>query len=238
VLGTATSNSSGSFGFTPTGLANGVHTLVATEYDQAGNAATASLTFTYDNVAPAMTESLKNDTGSSATDKYTSDPTLSGHADAGGAVVIKNGSTVLGSVTADSSGNWTYKPTLADGSYTLTASDTDLAGNYGSTTLSFTLDTTAPTISEMLKNDNGVSSTDKITTDPTLTGSSVANAIITLTENGATLGVTAANSSGIWTYQPASMAAGVQTIVATAADQAGNTAATSLTFTLSQPFAA
>ena len=37
VLGTATANSTGAWNFTPTGLADGVHTLTATETDAAGN---------------------------------------------------------------------------------------------------------------------------------------------------------------------------------------------------------
>ena len=49
--------------------------------------------------------------------------------------------------TADGGGAWNFTPAglgLADGTYLLTATETDLAGNTGSASLSFTLDTTAP----------------------------------------------------------------------------------------------
>ena len=46
---------------------------------------------------------------------------------------------------ADGTGAWSFTPTgLADGAHTLTATQTDLAGNTGTATLSFTLDTRPP----------------------------------------------------------------------------------------------
>ena len=45
---------------------------------------------------------------------------------------------------ADAAGAWSFTPSgLADGAHTLTASQTDLAGNTGTATLSFTLDSDA-----------------------------------------------------------------------------------------------
>src|ERR671929_147761 len=53
-------------------------------------------------------------------DKITSDPALKGTGDPNALVTIKNGATVLGTATADGSGNWRFNPTgLVDGSYTL-----------------------------------------------------------------------------------------------------------------------
>ena len=58
------------------------------------------------------------------------------------------GSTVLGTTTTDGSGAWSFTPIgLADGAHTFTATQTDLAGNTVTATLSFTLDTTAPMVS-------------------------------------------------------------------------------------------
>jgi Ca2+-binding RTX toxin-like protein len=57
-------------------------------------------------------------------------------------VTIKEGTTILGTVTADSTGAWSYTPTgFVDGVHTLSAFQTDLAGNTGTATMSFTLDT-------------------------------------------------------------------------------------------------
>ncbi|TYZ38954.1 hypothetical protein C2U34_26710, partial [Ralstonia solanacearum] len=58
-------------------------------------------------------------------------PTLAGTAEADTTVSIFDGTTLLGTTTADASGNWTYTPTaaLTDGSHSLTATATDAAGN-------------------------------------------------------------------------------------------------------------
>lgn len=86
------------------------------------------------------------DTGSSATDGITSYPAITGTAQANTAVTIKEGSSVLGTTTADSTGAWSFTPTgLADGAHTLTATQTDMAGNTGTATLSFTLSGTEQT---------------------------------------------------------------------------------------------
>ena len=59
-------------------------------------------------------------------------------------MTIKEGGTILGTTTADSTGAWSFTPTgLADGAHTLTATQTDAAGNTGTATLSFTHDRAA-----------------------------------------------------------------------------------------------
>jgi len=52
-LGTTTANGSGAWSFTPSGLADGSHALVATETDINGSG-TASVTFTLDQTAPTV----------------------------------------------------------------------------------------------------------------------------------------------------------------------------------------
>ena len=56
MLGTTTANASGVWSFTPTGLAQGAQTVTASETDAAGLTGSASLTFTYDTVAPTVTD--------------------------------------------------------------------------------------------------------------------------------------------------------------------------------------
>ena len=98
-----------------------------------------------DTTPPAVTESLKNDTGSSASDKITNDPTLTGSGDANAVVSFTvDGTPITATATADSIGNWTFIPTgLSDGQHTIVASETDAAGNTGMASLTFTFDTTA-----------------------------------------------------------------------------------------------
>src|ERR1044071_7629026 len=101
-------DSTGAWSFTPTGLAGGAHTLTATQTDLAGNIGTATLSFTLDKTPPALSIALASDTGSSATDKITSNPAIKGTGQANAAVTIKKGSTVLGTTMADSTGAWSF----------------------------------------------------------------------------------------------------------------------------------
>ena len=94
------------------------------------------------------------------------------------------------------------------------------------------IDTTAPAVTERVAHDTGVSATDQITSDPTLTGSGDPNAVVTLTEGNVTLGTTTASATGAWTFLPSGLADGAHTVVARETDAAGNTGTTSLAFTL------
>jgi len=107
---------------------------------------------------------ITQDTGFSSSDGVTADNTLkiNGVGSANSTVTISNGETVLGTATADATGAWSFTPGLADGSYSLTASETDLAGNTGTATFGFTRDTTAPTVTAALSADTGSSATDGI----------------------------------------------------------------------------
>src|SRR5205807_2939357 len=61
---TATANSSGAWSFTPAGLADGTHAIVASETDAAGNTGTASLAFTRSEERRVGKEGLPSGTGS------------------------------------------------------------------------------------------------------------------------------------------------------------------------------
>jgi Big-like domain-containing protein len=231
VLGTTTASSTGAWSFTPTGLAQGAQTITASETDLAGNTGSTSVSFTLDTMAPSVTAQLAQDTGTSSTDHITSNPALSGTADANAVITLTEGSTVLGTATASSTGAWSFTPTgLAQGAQTITASETDLAGNTGSASVNFTLDTIAPTVTAQLTQDTGA--TDHITSNPTVSGTADANAVITLTEGSTTLGTTTASSTGAWSFTPTGLAQGAQTITASEPDVAGNTGSASVSFTL------
>ena len=56
--------------------------------------------------------------------------TLTGSAEANATVKVYDGATLLGSATADGSGNWSYTTAaLTNGAHSLTATATDVAGN-------------------------------------------------------------------------------------------------------------
>ena len=61
--------------------------------------------YTLSTVGPTVTESLTTDTGSSASDKITSNDALTGSGAANTVVTLKEGTTVLGTTTADGSGH-------------------------------------------------------------------------------------------------------------------------------------
>jgi large repetitive protein len=76
--------------------------------------------------------------------------TITGTAEAGATVTIKDGTTVVGTTTANATtGAWSFTPgtALGEGLHSITATATDAAGNTGAATsaLAFTIDTTAPT---------------------------------------------------------------------------------------------
>ena len=72
---------------------------------------------------------------------------MTGTAAANSTVRVYDGATLLGTVTANGSGAWSFTTAaLADGAHSFTATATDAAGNTSaaSTALSVTIDTAAP----------------------------------------------------------------------------------------------
>jgi hypothetical protein len=245
VLGTVKADSSGAWSFTTGTLAEGAHSLTATAIDTAGNSSpvSAALSVMIDTTAAAPTLSLAtaSDTGTSASDNLTADatPTLTGTAEAGATVTIRDGSTVLGTATADSSGAWSFTTgTLSEGAHSLTATATDKAGNVSSAsaTVSLTVDAsiTAPTINLATASDTGASSTDQITADltPTLTGTAEAGATVTIRDGSTVLGTVTADSSGAWSFTTGTLSEGAHSLTAIATDKAGNVSSASATVSL------
>ncbi|MCK1531850.1 hypothetical protein IVB15_30225, partial [Bradyrhizobium sp. 182] len=175
-IGTAIVQSNGSWSTTVT-LNNGQNSLTARVSDAAGNTATSgAVVYTLSTTGPTVTEALASDTGTSVTDHVTANPALSGTGLANTVVHLTiDGVLSTITATADAQGAWSFTPsTLADGPHTIVASQTDTFGNTGSASLSFTLDTTAPsggTPDLTAGSDSGSSGTDNITsaTSPSFT---------------------------------------------------------------------
>ena len=174
--------------------------------------------------APAVTASLVSDTGISTTDKITSNDALTGSGDPNALVHFTiDGKPILDTVKADASGVWSFTPTgLADGHHTIVASETDFAGNTGTASLAFTLDTTAPIdviISDAL-NKNG---------SFTIAGTSEANSTIKVYDGSTLLGSTVPNSGGQWSFTTAPLSkTTVHSFNSTATDVAGNVGSSGL----------
>lgn len=98
-----------------------------------------------------LTLAAADDSGASGSDRITSQTsalTITGTAEAGSTVTLRDGSTVLGTVTASSNGSFSLDIALSAGTHNITATATDAAGNAStaSSALSITVDTSAPTV--------------------------------------------------------------------------------------------
>jgi Ca2+-binding RTX toxin-like protein len=235
-VGSATVDANGNWSITTATLPEGLNLITATQSDVFGNASAPSsaLNITVDTIAPAVTARLVSDSGVSATDNITRSAALTGAGDANGIVTIRNGTTVLGSTTAGATGTWNFALLgLTDGTYSLTASESDLAGNTGATTLGFTLDTAAPaapsTPDLLAASDSGASSTDNVTNiaAPTFSGTAEANTTVTLFDGATVAGSGVASATGAWAVTTGTLAGAVHAITARATDLAGNVSAAS-----------
>jgi hypothetical protein len=228
VLGTTAANASGVWSFTPTGLAQGLQTVTASETNAAGLTGSSSLTFAYQpGATPTVTIALADDT--SGGKDITGNDALTGTADANATVKISEGSTVLGTTTTNANGVWSFTPTsLVPGLQTITASETNAAGLTGSSSLTFTYETT-PKVTIKLADDT--SGGKEITSYDALTGTADPNATVKISEGSTVLGTTATNANGVWSFTPTSLAQGLQTVTASETNAAGLTGSSSLTFT-------
>ncbi|WP_141937364.1 Ig-like domain-containing protein [Bradyrhizobium sp. UNPA324] len=246
-VGTASTNASGAWTVTTAALAVGTHALTATATDVAGNVSAASAPFdpvigssgssgsgtsgtgtsgtgTTPPAAPKIA-SFSNDTGT-AGDHITSDNTLTlaGSAVANSTVKVFDGTTQLGTATADANGAWHYTTAaLPDGKHSFTATDT-VSGvtSKASTALDVTVDTAAPDAPVLLS--------DPTTHNrATVSGTAEAGSLIKLYEGTTLLGTTTVASDGGWSVTTPNLKHGSHTFTATATDAAGNTSA------LSQP---
>ena len=180
----------------------------------AGNtgAASTALAVTVDTAAPVAPTiaSYSTDSGT-AGDGITNDNTLTltGTAEANATVKVYDGATLLGTVTANGTGAWSYTTAaLANGAHSLTATATDAAGNTSaaSTALAVTVDTVAPVAPAIASysTDSGAAG-DGITNDNTLTltGTAEANTTVKVYDGATLLGTVTANGSGAWNFTTA-----------------------------------
>ena len=125
-IGTATANASGAWTFATGTLADGSHAFTTKAMDAAGNlsAASAALNVTVDTVAPGAPVLVSDNSAANNSVNVT------GTAEAGSKVSLYEGTTLLGTGVANSSGNWTINTgSLSAGAHDFTATATDAAGN-------------------------------------------------------------------------------------------------------------
>ncbi|MAL97070.1 MAG: hypothetical protein CL583_01345 [Alteromonadaceae bacterium] len=237
-------------------LPDGSYTITADATDTAGNtsAISAPITVVVDVTAPSAPTiaGISPDSGTDSSDGLTSAASLAlqGSGTAGEVITVYVGGTEAGTAVVASNGLWALADLggpFADGTYAITATATDLAGNTSAASGSFsmTVDTVAPAVPSGLAfaPDSGVTG-DSITNTGELqfSGSATAGAFVHVYANGSSLGMVTADGGGNWTLDTtgAPLSTGSYNITARSADGAGNTssASTPLSLTISTVIAA
>ncbi|UFW44943.1 Ig-like domain-containing protein [Bradyrhizobium sp. WSM471] len=222
---TVTTDAQGAWSFTPSGLADGLHTIVASQTDSFGNTGSASLSFTLDTTAPAVAI-----TTIEGGDNLINAAEAAGGIQVSGTAEIGSALTVNGAaVTVDATGHWTTSITPAgQGPLVVTAIATDAAGNTVSTSTTLTVDTVAPAvaITTIEGGDNLINAAEAA---GGIQVSGTAEIGSALTVNGAAVTV---DATGHWTTSITPAGQGPLAVTAIATDAAGNTASTSTTLTV------
>ncbi|EHR01395.1 FecR protein [Bradyrhizobium sp. WSM471] len=222
---TVTTDAQGAWSFTPSGLADGLHTIVASQTDSFGNTGSASLSFTLDTTAPAVAI-----TTIEGGDNLINAAEAAGGIQVSGTAEIGSALTVNGAaVTVDATGHWTTSITPAgQGPLVVTAIATDAAGNTVSTSTTLTVDTVAPAvaITTIEGGDNLINAAEAA---GGIQVSGTAEIGSALTVNGAAVTV---DATGHWTTSITPAGQGAVAVTAIATDAAGNTASTSTTLTV------
>lgn len=192
--------------------------------DQALNSSAASTstdnTVTYDTTAPAAPVVSTPANGSSTTNTQ---PPITGTAEANSAVKVYVDGVLVATVTADSSGAWSYTPAtpLAYGSHTVYATATDAAGNTSpaSPTNTFNVIYPAPVVSgPIAAGASDISGTSAAPVGTTITVYSTVGGVPTA------LGTTTVQAGGTWTLGGVSGLVGGEQINATAGTGAATSA--------------
>jgi len=148
--------------------AQGLNTVWCKQTDKAGNPSSITkFSFRFDTERPdAPIPSLKSDTGISATDQKTSNPTLQFIE-----TPIESGAFVEYKIAASEWSRTLPVALMNDGQISVSVRQTDLAGNVSkSSTINFTLDRSQPSPPKLsLKNDTGEKKNDLVTSDASTT---------------------------------------------------------------------
>ena len=203
-------------------LTHGDYTFTATASDEVGNIGPASMGVglsidTQNPSAPIITSPEDNTLLANAT------PVVSGTAEANSAVSVYADTSVICNTAADGSGNWVCTTSsLADATYSLTATSSDAAGNISaaSVAVSLNIDTTSPPAPSI----SSPSESDIVTeSKPSISGSAEANSTLTVSEAGTTLCNANADGAGSWSCVSAlPLTEGTHSLSAVAKDAAGN----------------
>ncbi|WP_371365427.1 Ig-like domain-containing protein [Pseudomonas sp. QL9] len=247
VIGEVVVGEDGTWVFTPEeALEDGEHVFEVVVTDPAGNVSEPSEEYVVivDTAMPSIPtiDSVFDDqgnlTGNLTSGDETDDakPTISGTAEAGSIVVIKDKGVEIGRVQADENGQWSFEPTLplSSGDHQLTVEAIDAAGNVSAPSNQFDLVVvsdarpTAPAITAVMDDVGSIQGNvqkNSVTDDarPTIVGTAQPGVTVSVYIDGALAGTVLADAKGDWNFTPsADLSDGLHNITATATNSVGN----------------
>ncbi|MBL4608932.1 MAG: hypothetical protein JKY01_14035 [Pseudomonadales bacterium] len=225
----ATTTAGGTWACVSATLSEGNQSLTAIANDAVGNSSAASVAVAISvDAGPPPAPQINSPSAEALLNTNT--PTFSGTSENDSTVEIIEGGSVRCSALADNAGDWfCVSATLGEGSHSLSAVATDIAGNIGpaSAALAITIDSKAPNapiFSSPINNSNS------LVNIITLSGIAEAGASVEILESGnsrcATSPITA-DSAGAWVCATTTLIEGDHVLYALATDDAGNTSVAS-----------
>lgn len=227
-------------------LADGDHHFSVVSVNRLGNSSAPSRDYlvTIDTTPPPrpVIEAVHDDvgplTGLVSDHGVTDDasPTLSGKAEAGAIVVVRDGLDVIGSSVADGEGNWSFTPgsALAEAEHVFTVIARDAAGNSSMPSEPHTIriDVSGPgtvmivRVIDDVEPHTGDVPSGGVTNDPfpAMEGIAKPHARVTIRDGNTVLGSTVADGQGNWRFVPDAghrLAEGVRTLLAQSTDPLG-----------------
>ncbi|WP_223636389.1 Ig-like domain-containing protein [Corallococcus sp. EGB] len=204
----------------PGPLPDGTYTVTAVSTNASGtNSSPATTTFTVDRTPPTVAISTPVD----GAVLNTPNVTVTGTSVGASFVTLTFDGASYGPISVDASGHWSFPlpGPLPEGSYTVSATATDAAGNTSTpATSTFTVDLTAPTVAISSPANGSTIGTNTVT----VTGTSQGATSVTLTYGGTDYGPISVDASGNWSFQlPVTLPEGPNTVTAVSKDAAGNT---------------
>jgi Bacterial Ig-like domain/GEVED domain len=202
-------------------LAEGTWSLIATETDAAGNStAGAPAKFVIDTTPPGAPQIVTPANGSVTNDRQI---TISGAGDGGSLVTVRAGAVLVCTSTVTADGEWSCKSGApeSDGTVTLVAIATDLAGNTtAGPSTSYTIDGTPPPAATI---DSPVAGTTIFTDTPVISGHGEADDTVIVASGDASVCIATVQAAGDWSCPVADpLPDGSVTLNTVATDVAGN----------------
>ncbi|HEX3881185.1 MAG TPA: Ig-like domain-containing protein [Stellaceae bacterium] len=236
-IGTGTVGQDGSWQITTPTLADGAHTLTATQTNSQSDVSSASapLVINIKTSAPAAPSGLEIDPASdsggpgSIVTKITQ-PAIDGQGEAGDEVALYQGNSQIGAGVVDQNGNWQITPIapFTDGTYPLRAQESDAANNLSplSTEFDLTINTTPPpTPTGLALDPNSASAQDDNLTDfsrPKIDGQALRNGTVDLFDGATHIGSAVVDEDGNWQITSAPLVNGPHVLTATVTNTIGN----------------